>query len=652
MKVQELAKELGKPVPEMVGILNTLGVKLKAGASTRLNGELVLQIKDLLANEKKQEQSEESDAPKIFYTNKTSFIVNDLAQFLGLKLPEIMKAFLSKGKMVTLNTEVDIQTTIDVCKALGIDLILEDADVKEGMSLRDHLDKIQEKDMEENPEGFADRPPVITIMGHVDHGKTLLLDTIRKSNIVSGESGGITQHIGAYQVQVKGKKLTFLDTPGHAAFTALRARGAQVTDIAILVVAADEGIKPQTLEALSHAKAANVPIMVAINKMDKPDANPDRVKQQLAEHDLVPEDWGGKTVMVPISAKTLMGIDELLDMVILMADMLDLKAIAKGPAKGVVIESRLSRKKGPIATVLVKTGDLTVGDNFVIEHSIGKVRALLNDMGENIEEALPGTPVEILGFSEVPQPGSIFEVYSSEKECKAVVEARIHEEELHAQSVISFESLSQQIGEGQVAKLNLVIKADVNGSLEGILHSLKEIPTDQISINIIHAATGPIHENDIMLAKASSAMVVGFHVTITPEAQKQAELEGLEYKLYSVIYHIVDDVQKAVTGLFKPEYEEVELGRAEVRQLFHFSKVGVIAGCFVTSGKMFRGGKARVIRNKKEVFSGKLTSLKRFKEDVREVASNFECGIVMDGFAELEPNDIIVNFELRQKKLL
>jgi translation initiation factor IF-2 len=649
VKLQELAKELGQSLPDLQKLIDSNRIRIKS--PTQLDFDTVARIRDLHKHQNDAPEPVRSE-PRTVILNRPHLSVSDLAELLECRLPEVMKAFLMKGLMVNLNSEVDAQTAVEICKSLDVDLQL-DIDEPEETKLRDSLDKIQEQELDQNPDDLVIRPPVIAIMGHVDHGKTLLLDTIRRSNVISGESGGITQHIGAYQVKVKGHKLTFLDTPGHAAFTALRARGAQVTDIAILVVAADEGLKPQTIEALSHAKAANVPIIVAINKMDKPDANPDLCKQQLSEHGLLAEEWGGKTVMVPISAKANTGIDDLLDMIILVAEMLDLRAVDNGPAKGVIIESRLSRKKGPIATILVKTGHLKVGDNFVIDAMMGKVRALLNDLGEKVDEATPGTPVEVLGISEVPQPGSILEVLASEKACRELVEERQHLKEDQASKslkTVSLEALSQQIEDGEILKLNLIVKADVNGSLEAILNSISQIQTKDIAINIIHSATGPINENDIMLARASDALVCGFHLTITPEAQRLADAEGIQCKLYAIIYEIVDDIQKVLDGMFKPVFEEVETGKVEVRELFKFSKVGNIAGCYVQSGKITRNALAKVIRNKKEVYRGKVTSLKRFSEDTKEVLANFECGIVLDNFSTVEPGDIIIPYEMKQKQ--
>ncbi len=651
MKVQDLAKELGKKTPELMSFLKDMGIRVKSPAA-HIDHDTVAHIKDLYKGEAKDDVADA--APLVIALTTPSLTVSELATLVQKRLPEVMKAFLMKGLMVNLNSIIDSDTAIEIAIDLNVELVQEGELVDTNSQIRGHLDKIQEQEIDQSSESLTTRPPVVTIMGHVDHGKTLLLDTIRKSNVISGESGGITQHIGAYQVTVHERRVTFLDTPGHAAFTALRARGAQVTDVAILVVAADEGLKPQTIEAISHAKAANVPIIVAINKMDKPDANPEMCKQQLSEHGLLAEEWGGTTVMVPVSAKAGTGITELLDMILLVADMLDLKAYEQGPAKGVVIESRLSRKKGPIATILINTGCLKVGDYFIIDNTMGKIRALLNDLGEKIDQATPGMPVEILGISEVPSPGSILEVKKSEKICRDIVESRsLEKTENTATSLktVSLETLSQQIEEGEILKLNLIIKADVNGSLEAILHTIAQIPSEDITINVIHSATGPINENDIMLARASSALVLGFHLTITTEAQKLAEAENVEFKLYNIIYNMVDDIQKVIDGLFKPVFEEFELGRAEVKELFKFSKVGIIAGCIVVSGKMLRNAQARIFRSKKEIFKGKINSLKRFTEDIREVQTNFECGVVFEGFTAFEKGDVIQAFEMRQKKL-
>lgn len=652
MKVKHLAKELGKPVKEFIGFLYEFDIRVKSG-STKLDDETVQNVRDLFKGERSSLE-EESFAGKTVPFELDSISVNEFSSRFHIPVSEVLKVLLSKGLLFNLNSELDAHLAAEI--AMEFDIAL-DIPAKKGKSgqgeLRSRLEKIEENELDQSLDHLEDRPPVIAVMGHVDHGKTLILDVIRKSKVIAGEAGGITQHIGAYQVDYKGKKMTFLDTPGHAAFTALRSRGAQVTDIAILVVAADDGVKPQTIEAIDHAKAAQVPIVVAINKMDKPGADPDRIKQQLAEHDILSEDWGGNTVMVPISAKKEEGITDLLDMIQLTSDVLELKAAQNVPAKGVVIESHLSNKLGAVATVLVKTGTLSVGDNFVIGTTMGKVRAMLNDRQDKVKQALPGTPVELIGISEVPSPGDILEVYGTDRECRDVVEERLleaSESGSRTLNSVSLESLSQQIESGDVRKLNLIVKADVHGSLEAILHSISDIPSEDVSINIIHSGTGPVNESDVMLAKASEAFVVGFNVDSNPAARQLAEKEGVRVRAYTVIYEIVDDLTNAVKGLFKIEYEEVELGRAEVRQLFSFSKVGTIAGCSVKSGVIKHRTKARVIRKGDTIFDGDMHSLKRFKDDVKEVKEGFECGIVLDGFDDFEENDLIIVYKVQEVK--
>ncbi len=629
-------------------LLADLHVRVKS-PNQRLDTGLIEQIRALYKGEPDTDDS--LAAPRIIKVAGERITVKDLAAITQVDLGKIMKAVLERGMLLNLNSEIDINLAAELAATLNVVLDIEGIEKSAPVSIRSSLDKIEEDELDRDPDALTERPPVVTIMGHVDHGKTLLLDTIRKSNIISGEAGGITQHIGAYQVTAKGKKITFLDTPGHAAFTSLRARGSQITDVTILVVAADEGIKPQTVEAIHHAKAAGVPIIVAINKIDKPEADLERVKQQLVEHDLVPEEWGGKTIMVPISAKANLGISELLDMILLLAEMAELRADATCDAKGVVIESRLSRKKGPIATVLIKSGTLRVGDFFVIGSTMGKVRALLNDLGDKIDCAVPGMPVEVLGIAEVPAPGSILEVKTTERDARDEMEARslASTDGQGGFKTITLEAISEQVEKGEAQRLNLIIKADVNGSLEAIIASVQQIQSPEVTVSMIHAATGPINENDILLAKASAAIIVGFGITINPAAQAIAEAEGVEIKMYSIIYQILDDLNRAVQGLLKPVFEEVEQGRAEVRQLFSFSKVGTIAGCHVQSGKLFRNSLVRVFRGKETVFEGKMGSLKRFQEDVKEVATGFECGIVLDGFSVIQ-GDIIYAYVIQEKK--
>ncbi|MCP4050073.1 MAG: translation initiation factor IF-2 [bacterium] len=628
-------------------------IKVKSG-TTKISFKIVQDVKKRLSAEKAAERQDTySEGPsKIKTLTLPGLSIKYLAELLEVSLSEVMHAVLRKGLLLNLNSEIDAQTARNIAETLNIDLKI-DIEKSAGQStIKDDLDKIEENEIDSDPDALEERPPVVTIMGHVDHGKTLLLDAIRKTNVVEKEAGGITQHIGAYQIKYHSKLITFLDTPGHAAFTTLRARGAQVTDIAILVVAADDGVKPQTIEAINHAKAAKVPIIVALNKADKPEANFDLCKQQLSNHGLVAEDWGGDIVMVPVSAKTKDGIEEILDMIQLTAEMQELKAHLNGPAKGVVIESRLSRKKGPIATILVKSGTLKVGNPFIAGSIAGKIRALLNDQGQKIEFASPSTPVEILGISEVPSPGNILEVIENEKECKIMSEQRkvsAKNEQLQNRH-FTFETISKEIESGSSIILNFIIKADVNGSLEALQTFIEDCSSEKVAINIIHSATGPITENDAMLAKASNALIIGFNVPVNTDAQKMAEEESIEVKTYSIIYEIMDDINKVISGSFKPVYEEYETAKVEVRQIFAFSKVGKIAGSYVLSGNVERNITAKVFRDNKEMFSGKIDSLKRFQEDVKSVASGFECGIVINGFSDLKEGDSIICYGLREKK--
>lgn len=654
MKVQDLARELGKSPKAFMVMLDQAGIKVKSG-STKFDAEEEQYIRTLFAQKKAAKTSDTESIPEDILTIELpteTITLMELSKRIKVKLPDLLRVVLQRGMLLNLNSEVDLKTATEIAESCDVKVSIICPQLnQETEGIKSKLDKIEEDELENSLDSLVTRPPVVTIMGHVDHGKTKLLDAIRQTNVVDKEAGGITQHIGAYQVVVKGKKVTFLDTPGHAAFTTLRARGAQVTDIAILVVAADEGVKPQTIEALHHAQAANVQIIVALNKIDKPEADIEHVKQQLTQYGLVSEEWGGKTVMVPISAKAKQGIDELLDMILLVGDMLELQANPHGPAKGVVIESRLSRQKGPVATVLVKSGSLKIGDFFMIGSVYGKVRALLDDLGKPIQAAGPGSPVELLGISEVPGPGEFLEVFESEKICKLIAQEKQALQSNLAQKhrSVSLESFSQQIEKGEAKAINVIVKADVHGSLEAIVSSIKDIKTDKVSIQILHAATGEITENDIMLARASAAIIIGFGVSINSEAQKLAEEEGIEVKLYAIIYQIMDDLKKAAEGLFSVEYEEVKLGQVEVRNVFKFSKIGKIAGCYVTEGKITKNSMVRLYRQQKEVFYGKLASLKRFKDDAKEVLAGFECGIVIDGFNDFEVGDVVASYEQRQK---
>ncbi|MFH1387649.1 MAG: translation initiation factor IF-2 [bacterium] len=653
IKVGDLAKELGVANKDLLAALKDLGVAAKTSASS-IDEESAKVVTELLKPKAKIETPKPAPIPEPIpvpvptpipvstgkeLTIETEDIsVKELSEKLKAKASEVIKELMKKGIMVTMNQRVAAEVAKEVASALGKELVIKEKVAQASKGLM-------------KPMTGSLRPPIVTVMGHVDHGKTKLLDAIRSTKVAESEAGGITQHIGAYQVMVQDRKVTFLDTPGHEAFTALRARGAKVTDIVILVVAADDGVKPQTIEAVNHAKAAGVPIIVAINKIDKPEANPDRVKTQLAELGLQAEDWGGKTVMVPVSAKAKTGIEELLEMVLLVADLGELKADANANPQGIVIESRLDKGRGPVASVLVQNGTLKIGDVFTCGATFGKVRALLSDKNARLEKAPPSMPVEVLGFMSVPNPGDVLTVVPTEKEARTLAENnKIADGHTQRGKVVSLEDFSKHVKEGEGKDLNLVLKADVQGSLSAIVQSLTDLKMGNIGVHIIHSAVGLINESDIMLAKASGAILVGFNVGYEGGAESKGSDEGVEVRLYNVIYKLIDDVKLAMEGLLEPEFEEVITGHAEVRQMFSFSKVGSIAGCFVTDGKMTRGTGLRILRDKKKIYEGKLESLKRFKEDVKSVEQNYECGIAIPGYSDFQKGDIIENFEVREKK--
>jgi translation initiation factor IF-2 len=500
-------------------------------------------------------------------------------------------------------------------------------------------------------EHLQSRPPVITIMGHVDHGKTSLLDAIRETNVTAGEAGGITQHIGAYTVDVHGRRVTFLDTPGHEAFTAMRARGAKVTDIVVLVVAADDGVMPQTIEAINHARAANVPMVAAVNKIDKSEANLDRIKQGLADHGLVPEDWGGDTVCVPVSAKTREGLPHLLEMLLLQADLLELKANPDKPARGIIVEAKLDRGRGPVATVLVQEGTLRPGDPFVCGPNAGRVRAMIDDKGHKVSDADPSTPVEILGLSAVPEAGSSFVVVADEATARQVADHRLakhREASLLKTAKVSLEDLYRQVQAGDTKELRIVIKADVQGSVEALADALTRLSTEEVRLNVLHASVGGITESDVMLASASNAVVIGFNVRPESKATTAAEREGVDVRLYTIIYDALNELRDAMEGLLEPTFREKVIGRAEVRDTFSIPSIGTIAGSFVTDGKVTRNSAARLVRDHVVVYTGKITSLRRFKDDAREVQSGYECGIGLDNFQDLKVGDTIEAYEMEQ----
>jgi translation initiation factor IF-2 len=570
--------------------------------------------------------------------------VQNLANKIQVDPGLVIKKLIELGVMATLNQALDSDTAALVAQEFGADVEIRKSEID--------LEAVL-KEPDEDEAALEMRPPVITVMGHVDHGKTSLLDAIRETNVTATEAGGITQHIGAYQVEHKGKRITFLDTPGHEAFTAMRARGAQVTDIAILVVAADDGVMPQTVEAINHAKAAGVPILVAINKIDKPDANPERVKQQLTEYGLVPEEWGGQTVCVPVSATTREGLEHLLEMLLLVAEMEELKANPNCMARGTVIDARLDKSRGPLTTVLVQKGTLCVGDYILVGTTSGRVRAMLDFKGRRIKKATPSTPVEILGLSEVPNAGDPFYVVLDERLARQIVEARLNQkrqQEMVPPEKVTLEDLFKQIQQGSVKDLNLIVKADVQGSVEALLQSLSKLGTPEVRLNIIHSGVGAVTETDVMLASASNALIIGYNVRPDANAAKSAEMQQVEIRLYRVIYEIIDDVKAALEGLLEPELREVVTGRAEVRDTFSIPKVGIISGCYVTEGKMVRNGKVRIIRDGVVIHEGSIASLRRFKDDVREVQQGFECGVGIDKFQDIKLGDVIEEYTIEEIK--
>ena len=546
------------------------------------------------------------------------------------------KLFKEKGQMVTVNQEVDYDQAEEI--AMEFDILCE----KE-----EKIDVIAEllKEDEENEADMVTRPPVVCVMGHVDHGKTSLLDAIRKTNVTAKEAGGITQHIGAYVVEINGQKITFLDTPGHEAFTAMRMRGAQATDIAILVVAADDGVMPQTVEAINHAKAAGVEIIVAVNKIDKPSANVDRVKQEMSEYELVPEDWGGSTIFVPVSAHTHEGIKDLLEMILLTAEVKELKANPNRKARGIVIEAELDKGKGPVATVLVQKGTLKVGQNVAVGACFGKVRAMMDDKGRRVKEAGPSTPVEILGLNDVPNAGEIFVEMDNEKEARAFAETFISEEKNRliddTKTKLSLDALFSQIKAGSVKELPIIVKADVQGSVEAVKQSLMKLSNEEVMVKVIHGGVGAVNESDVNLASASNAIIIGFNVRPDATAKSGAEREKVDIRLYKVIYQAIEDVEAAMKGMLDPVFEEKIIGHAVVRQTFKASGVGTIAGAYVLDGQFTRGCSARITRDGQQIFDGALASLKRFKDDVKEVKAGYECGLVFDKFNDIKEDDMI-----------
>ncbi|UFU01067.1 translation initiation factor IF-2 [Radiobacillus kanasensis] len=593
--------------------------------------------KEATQNQKAQETPE-----KITYSD--TLTVDELAQKLNKEATELIKKLMFLGVMATKNQDLDEASVELICEEYGVE-------VEKVVELDEmDLDNFKEEDKVEDLE---ERPAVVTIMGHVDHGKTTLLDSIRNTKVTEGEAGGITQHIGAYQIEEKGKRITFLDTPGHAAFTSMRSRGAQVTDIAILVVAADDGVMPQTIEAINHAKAAEVPIIIAVNKMDKEGANPDRVMQELTEHGLVPEDWGGETIFVQLSAIKREGIDDLLEMILLVSEVEELKANPNRNATGTVIEAQLDKGRGSVATLLVQNGTLHVGDPIVVGNTFGRVRAMVNDLGRRVKTAGPSTPVEVTGLNEVPHAGDQFIVFDDEKKARQVGEARQQKQIVANRSdkvKVSLDDLFEQIKQGEVKDINLIVKADVQGSVEAMASSLEKIEVEGVKVRIIHTGVGAITESDIILASASNAIVIGFNVRPDVNAKKAAESEKVDVRLHRVIYKVIEEIESAMKGMLDPEFEEKVIGQAEVREIFKVSRIGTIAGSYVTEGKITRESGVRVIRDGIVIYEGEIDTLKRFKDDVKEVAQGYECGITVEKFNDIKEGDVFEAYVMEEIK--
>ncbi len=653
IRIYEYAKQNNTTSKEVIEHLKSLQIGVSNHMST-IDADVVVKLDEKFGkkNVKKETEitnkvaekavKEVKESKQITYSD--SLTVDGLAEKLEVNTNEIIKKLIALGIMANKNQELDEDTIELIASEYDVEVIKEEAEEEESAGLDMYMTEDKEEDL-------VERPAVVTIMGHVDHGKTTLLDSIRETKVTEGEAGGITQHIGAYQVESGGKKITFLDTPGHEAFTSMRSRGAQVTDIAVLVVAADDGVMPQTVEAISHAKAAEVPIIVAVNKMDKETANPDRVMQELTEYELIPEDWGGNTIFVNLSAIKREGIDDLLEMILLVAEVEELKANPKANAFGTVIDAQLDRGRGSVATLLVQNGTLRVGESVVVGNTYGRVRAMVSDIGKRVNEAGPSTPVEITGLNDVPQAGDQFLVFQDEKKARQIGEARQQkhiQETRSEQTKVSLEDLFEHIKQGELKEIKLILKADVQGSAEALASSLRKIEVEGVNIKIIHSGVGAITESDIILASASNAIVIGFNVRPDVNAQKAAESEKVDVRLHRVIYKAIEEMEAAMKGLLDPEYEEKVIGQAEVRETFKVSRIGTIAGSYVTDGKITRDAGVRLIRNGIVLFEGEIDALKRFKDDVKEVAQNYECGITIKNYNDIKEGDIIEAFVMEE----
>ena len=633
-RVYQIAEEVGMSNKDILAKIKELGIEVE-NEKSELEEEDVELLLDLI--------KEESGNSNVI-TVEGSLTVQNLSDALGKSVNEVIMKLMKMGTMASINQEVSFEIASLVASDYGFELSEgNDKDDEEELEAIDALIEIEE----DNEEDLVKRPPVVTVMGHVDHGKTSLLDAIRQTNVTSSEAGGITQHIGASEVMVNGEKVVFLDTPGHEAFTSMRARGAQVTDMAILVVAADDGIMPQTVEAINHAKAANVPLIIAINKIDKPGANPDRVKQELADQGLLVEDWGGDVISVPVSALKREGIDTLLEMVLLVAEMEELKANPNKRAVGTVIEAELDKGRGPVATILVQGGTLKVGDPIVAGVASGKIRAMINSKGKRVKTAGPSTAVEILGLSEVPQGGDQVVAVPNDKAARIISEKRqqmAREEMLKSNQRMSLDDFFSQMGDADVKDLNIVIKADVQGSVQAVKQSLEKLSNDEVAVRVIHGGVGAITESDIMLATASNAIIIGFNVRPVPSAEMLAKKEGVDVRTYTIIYKAIEDVQAAMTGMLDPEYRDEDTGKAEIREVYKISGVGTVSGCYVTSGKIFRNGKVRIVRDGIIIHEGEIQALKRFKDDVKEVNNGYECGMSFVNYNDIKVGDIVESY--------
>ena len=662
VRVYELAKDLNLSSKELINKLKELDITVGNHMST-LEDEEVSLLTELLSPDKNDDKNENKTGEKNMNNNTKednekkliddskeikigeSIIVKDLAEKMSVSSSQIISKLIALGVMASVNQEVDFDTASVLAEEMGYKLSKEEV-LKED-------DDMEDLDFEDDEEDLILRPPVVTVMGHVDHGKTSLLDAIRETHVTEKEAGGITQHIGASTVKVNDKKVVFLDTPGHEAFTSMRARGAQVTDIAILVVAADDGVMPQTIEAINHAKAAGVPIIVAINKMDKPDANPDRVMQELTEHGLIPESWGGNIITVPVSAITRDGIDELLEMITLVAEMEELKANPKRSAKGVIIEAKLDKGRGSVATVLIQKGTLKVGDAVVTGTAHGKVRAMFDDKGKRVKTADPSTAVEILGLSEVPDAGELLYSVKDDKKAREIAENKKEKnktEQFNANQKVSLDDLFDRISEGEVKDLNVIIKADVSGSIEAVKQSLQKLSTEEVRVNPIHGGVGAITETDIMLASASNAIIIGFNVRPTNSALETSKRESVDVRTYRIIYKAIEDIEAAIKGMLDPEFKEVVLGRAQVRATFKVPNAGVVAGIYVLDGKITRKATVRLLRDNVVIHEGDISSLKRFKDDVKEINSGYEGGLGIENYNDVKDGDVIEAFIMEEIK--